>query len=500
MLKILLVDDEKAVLKGLEYIFTKHCPEYEIVGMVESGAEALQILETAAVHVVITDVKMPEMDGIELTKRIRMLYPKTVVVVLSGYSDFEYVRQSMKNGAYDYLLKPCKYQAVLDILHKIEESIRQSDKKSQENMNKKYLEAVVSGKKELPEEWAAYPHMQMVVMSIQGNRDPSTEEYIKMEFEKLNISTEMLDVINIDENMVSILRKPLDLQAVKERLYYCRQSFFKKGFQPYVVIYNFVYGPKCLEQAYNTCREMIEFLEFNELSMVLDIEMYQKYMEQQKKYAVNTYFSSYLLGRYILGAHIQKVQQYISTNLNQLYDLDVYMDPIRIKKEVLEELIPLEHILKDHGIDVEQIFGKQIDYLYELKRLKAFRSLLNWLKNFTMAVVMSAEDGENTPYYIHSAMKYIEIHYMEDLSLKTVADEVYLNPWYFSTQFKKYTGLSFSEYLNQVRVRIAKELLKQKDLKIYQVAEMVGFQDAAYFSTVFKSMENITPKEYQKIV
>src|SRR5690606_34630260 len=98
------------------------------------------------------------------------------------------------------------------------------------------------------------------------------------------------------------------------------------------------------------------------------------------------------------------------------------------------------------------------------------------------------------------AIKYIEVHYMEDLSLQMVADAVYLNPWYFSSQFKKFTSKSFSEYLNQVRVRIAKELLHQKDLKVYQVAEMVGFQDAAYFSTVFRNVENMSPKEYQKSV
>src|SRR5690242_8273563 len=107
MLKMMLVDDEKTVLQGISHILNKYCPNYEVISMVQSAAEALIILQDVCVDVVITDVKMPDMDGIELTKQIRTLYPQTEVVVLSGYDDFEFVRQTMKNGAYDYLLKPC---------------------------------------------------------------------------------------------------------------------------------------------------------------------------------------------------------------------------------------------------------------------------------------------------------------------------------------------------------------------------------------------------------
>jgi two-component system response regulator YesN len=125
---------------------------------------------------------------------------------------------------------------------------------------------------------------------------------------------------------------------------------------------------------------------------------------------------------------------------------------------------------------------------------------LNWLRKFTMTIVMNMEDGNHMPQYILAALQYIDRHYMKDLFLKTISEEVYVNPWYFSAQFKKHIGLTLGEYVNQTRVRKAKEFLKQKDLKVYQVAEMVGFQDAAYFSTVFKNIEKMSPKEYQKIV
>ncbi|TDF93755.1 response regulator [Paenibacillus piri] len=497
MLKILVVDDERTVLMGLNKILSKHCPDYEIVNMVQSPNEALRILTEKAVDVVITDVKMPDMDGIELTKRIRAQYPDTTVVVLSGHSDFEFVRQTLKNGAHDYLLKPCHYQTVVDILRSLEDNVKHKEKKTLESINKTILEAVISGKRELPKEWAVYAHLQMLVIRTQDYRDPLLEEHLKKEFVIGNEFIEFLEMVAFDDIIVVLLQNSIDVSTLKQKIF---PNLSKKGFRLFMVIHRFMNGSKCLQEAYNTCMQMIEFLEFNELSILMDMEMYRDFIEQHRKYALNNYFSNQILLKHMMNGNLQMAQQYLSTNLNQLYLLDVYVDPVRIKKEAMRELISLEQHLKDHGIDFKQQFGQQDDYLFELKELKTYKILLNWFKKFVMAIIMNTEDGNYMPNYINEAIKYINAHYMEDISLKTISDEVYVNPWYFSTQLKKHTGLSFSEYVNQARVRKAKEFLKQKDLKVYQVAEMVGFQDAAYFSTVFKSIEEITPKEYQKMV
>ena len=101
------------------------------------------------------------------------------------------------------------------------------------------------------------------------------------------------------------------------------------------------------------------------------------------------------------------------------------------------------------------------------------------------------------PSYVHQAITYINSNYMRNINLKEVADSLHLNQWYFSTQFKKTMSVSFTEYINKIRVKYAKELLKENDLKIYQIAEMIGFQEPTYFNTVFKKVEGVSPKEYQ---
>jgi two-component system, response regulator YesN len=487
MLKMMLVDDEKTVLQGISHILSKYCPHYEVVRLVQSAAEALMILQDVRVDVVITDVKMPDMDGIELTKRIRTLYPQTEVVVLSGYDDFEFVRQTMKNGACDYLLKPCNYQSILEILLKLEQSLAQRDK-----------EALINGKQDLPEKYLAYENMKMVVVSVQGCANTEFEEHLAQELKKANKSLEIVEWIVLDDKIVILFRHFIDVSAVKQRFYGYRQSLFQKGFITSWAINYCHRGPNCLKEAFDYCVEMIEFLQFNETAMVLDVEMYHSYLEKQKTQPISHYFSSVTLGKYIRSGDFEKLRHDLETKWNQLYRSDAYWHPTSLKNEVLKELLYLEHQLKDHGL--QPICGDLANYNEKVKLLSTFRALLDWLKNFMMIIIANSYVEGASPQYIHDVKKYIETHYMEDICLKTVSDTVFLNPWYFSSQFKKYMHITFSEYLNQVRVRMAKQFLKQRDLKVYQVAEMVGFQDAAYFSTVFKNVENISPKDYQKTV
>lgn len=497
MFKILIVDDERKVLKGLYKILTQHCPEYEIVSMEQNPIEALQILERTAVDVVITDVKMPGMDGIELTQKIRSLYPKTEVIVLSGYSDFEYVRQAMKNGAYDYLLKPVKFQKIINILKLIENRVRQKEENEHVNQLKRILQAAISGIRDLPNEWSAYVQMQMMVIKSQQCKDPLFFNHLNQEL--INVCEEqyIMDIITIDETIVVLFQHPLNVSIIRQKMLHNMRN---SGFHLFVAIQDVPYSPKCMELTYLACKKMIEFLEFNELSAVVEQSLYLKWIDDQKGYSLKDHFSITNMMKYIINAQPQKLQYYLSSNLNTLYHLDVYMDPVRIKKEAVGKLVSLEHHLKEHGFNLELYFGNQTDFLHEVKNIKTFRNLLNWINKFTMAIIMKTETESQMPHYIHVGIKFIDTHYMKDISLKTISDEVYLNPWYFSTQFKKYMGVTFSDYLNQARMRKAKEFLKQKDLKIYQVAEMVGFQDAAYFSTVFKSVESMSPKEYKNLI
>jgi two-component system, response regulator YesN len=138
------------------------------------------------------------------------------------------------------------------------------------------------------------------------------------------------------------------------------------------------------------------------------------------------------------------------------------------------------------------------DYISVLSNSETLLGLFENIVVLCIEIINNMEYEQNIPSYIFYTKNYIHKHYMEDLSLSEIAQKVYLNSWYLSTQFKKHTGFTISEYLNIVRINISKQLLDEQDLKVYQISEMVGYSDSSYFSTVFKGIEGLTPKQYRK--
>ncbi len=496
-MRIVVVDDEKAVLHGLRYILTKHRPDYEIAGMVQSAEEALRLLEQTAADAVVTDVKMPGMNGVELTREIKAKYPDISVVILSGYADFEYVRQALKDGAFDYLLKPCHYRTVIDILRKIEEKVEERGKKQERRSRKQLLLELVGGKLEAAEEWAPHENMQMAVLCGEGSSSPLPGECIEQHIADWREGEDVRETVVLEGNCIVLFREAIELTAFKEKLQAYRQQMRIHNYKLYASVYAFKNAPGGIAQAYSVCSRMNEFMRFNELSAEMDYDSYAGLLELQKEFSVGACLSGKELGKRFVGADAAKMRQYVESALRSLYGIPQKLEPVRVKRELLSELVYMEHLLKEHGGGFSS--ERQMDFADELKSAKTLRELWSWLKSYLMSSILCMNDENKNPHYIQSAVRYIELNYMKDLSLQIVAEAVYLNPWYFSTQFKKHANLSFSEYLNVVRVRMAKDFLRQKDLKVYQVAEMVGFQDAAYFSTVFKSLESMSPKEFQQM-
>jgi two-component system, response regulator YesN len=508
MLRIVIVDDEQTVIHGLKHMFAKHCSAYEIAGTASSAREALQLLEHVKTDVVITDIMMPEMNGIELTREICRLYPSISVVILSGHSEFEFVRQAMRDGAIDYLLKPCHYQMILETMQKIERRVAEKDREHEKLSYNHFLVNLLEGKLEAHDDWRAQSgsELAMAVISGKGHQQPHEGDGEQAQQRQasawnaadLGLSDAEADTVVHEGKWVMILRDADDnaLSRFKQKLYDSRQRLRRQNRLIYAVVHRFPRSPQCIAQAYKTCNRMLEMLEFHEQLAVLDDNTYKKELELSKDFSIGEYLCGKELGRYYACGERKKLQAYIESGLNRLIRISVKPEPVRLKRELLYELVYMEQLLKEQGCEAP--FGGQTDYMQELKAIRSYHELLQWLKSLLLSLLMCMNDENLNPQYIQSAIRYLEMNYMEDLTLKAVAEAVYLNPWYFSTQFKKHTGMAFSEYLNTLRVRMAKDFLRQKDLKVYQVAEMVGFQDATYFSTVFKNIEKMSPKEYQK--
>ncbi|KIL38017.1 hypothetical protein SD70_29235 [Gordoniibacillus kamchatkensis] len=496
MLKIMLVDDERTVLQGISHIIRQYCPNYEIAGMAQKASDALHMLEHTQADVVITDVKMPEMDGIELTGHIRTLYPHISIIILSGYAEFEYVRQAMKHGAHDYLLKPCHYQSILEVLSKIEKGLAERGQQTAEQAEQEILKAAAKGKRKAPAAWLETSGLHLVSVSCGGGGIERVEAHLRAQRKAGTMFADALGMARIDDLMAIVYASHLHAGTLKIKLAAIQQLFLQQGYVTYWAIGS-AFAAESLAQAFADIVRRLDFLRFNDLPLVMTEDMYDSFMEKQRSYGAGDYFPGRAIGQAILKGDAAKLKQVVEAWIESLSRPGLQWDPKRLKSELFKQLLQLEQLLADHGVhSAPGTFGDCLDALH---KLETFRDTAAWLRQFTLSLLGMGTE-EPLPGYIQAAVQYMESNYMEELCLKTVSDRVHLNPWYFSSQFKKYMGVSFSEYLNQVRVRMAKQFLKHKDLKVYQVAEMVGFQDAAYFSTVFKNMEQMSPKDYQKTV
>ncbi|MBB3128512.1 YesN/AraC family two-component response regulator [Paenibacillus rhizosphaerae] len=496
MLKLLLVDDESAVLQGLTHILTQYCPNYDIVGATQHAAEAMQLLMAEHVDCVITDVKMPDIDGVELTKHIRSHYPDTSVIVHSGYADFEFVRETMKHGACDYLLKPSNYRSILDILHQIEKRRTEESKQVEEIANQKLLRATLSGEKSASTAWSGPWPKRLATLTAMVRDTDHVTRLLKDRWKAGVLLKEMEELVAHDEHVIMLFPAGLNEDQLLSRLNSVRQLLQSHGYAAYIGIGCRVDAPDELRRSYEECLRRMDFASFNELPAALNGASYDAHMEKQKPHAFGDYFQIQELGKYLLKGDSGKLKQLSDAAVSELERLRLAWDPKRLKNDVLKETLLLNEYLREHG--AHPAHPEWIDYADEVKRQLTFRDLMRWVKHISASLLLRSDGEEAVPGYIQTTVRYVEENYMEELTLKSLSDKVYLNPWYFSTQFKKWMNVSFSEYVNLVRVRMAKQLLRQKDLKVYEVAEMVGFKDAAYFSTVFKHLERMSPKDYQK--
>ncbi|MBC8062425.1 MAG: response regulator [Clostridiaceae bacterium] len=348
MIKIIIVDDEKMIREGLVTTMPWKEMGIEVVGSADNGKTALEIAIDKKPHIILTDIRMPKMDGIEFLKRIKEELPKVKVVILSGYDDFSYARQALKYGATDYLIKP----------------------------------------------------------------------------------------VNVEE-----------LQKVMEDL---KNTFKEES----------------------------------------DKDLYWLRLQREMEYEIQQYIMSIRIGNRDDAFEILSKIRYKQI-LNNV-SLEIY------KKLYIEIMDKTLHALKEDGI---QLKDEQRYKYMDLINFTTLDELQEWIYSFTDKLMELVEKSKTDNYRIvvKNAMLYIDKHFNEELSIQQIAEVVHLSPNYFSHVFKKAREESFTDYLNKVRVKKAQALLAENIYKVYEVSDMVGYSDYKYFSSVFKKISGVSPKEYGEL-
>ncbi len=527
MLQVVIADDEVRVCRLVQMLVDWDALGMELAGIASNGLEALALVKQARPDILITDIRMPGCDGLELIERARQIFPELEIVIISGYAQFEYAQSAIRYGVGDYLLKPIKQDALNATLKKLAErcqnraatvdaleDLRQNSQKGHDLLRGRLLEDLLQGRLESP-----------TAEQLRNDYDFPVgtglfQVYIlKMDYTPEAVESASLPALQskVAQVLESALRplytvgllqfyrstgygvlhfEPLQKSAVRRALRDClnqlvAQPFFFGSVEFSLAIGQVVKSPLALPQSMRSarlaiCERLVEgtgrLLESapapSPLRMRQVLDKYNHGME----HAVDA----------LSADEADKVAEELRRAAAQVPDvrgfelLELVLAAGRmfaVRLHLRDESDPLKEFAEHCALcgNVERLFDC-------LRRFQRRQLKLLW------------EQQENESIRpIRIAKQYIQQHYNESISLEDVCAATGFSVSYFSTMFKKETGEGFSKYLARIRVEKAKALLQDSDLPIAEVCDRVGYNDLKHFTSTFKKVTSLNPGQYRKL-
>lgn len=529
MLKILIVDDDLLVRNKLRALLEWERYGFTICAEAVNGLEALAELENNKPDLVIMDVCMPVIDGIQLCREISVRYKNTKMIVLSSFDNFEYVRTTMKNGAVDYILKhDLNPNYFIAILEKAKEIIF-SDLRKQKDMelvNKRliYANPILLQK-----------YIKELVWGICDNFEQLKDNFetFNIQLSDRNISVVVMQLVNFVAITESYTNKQKD-DLVNSVIELCNNliNFFKNGCITYmeqgrfVVLFSFE-NLRSENEIFSLLKSYIDKIE-NTINKFLNINTVFGYSnilislkEIPKAYEKAVKITEDMLYEYDKSIEGTKQEMMLSIKHEKgiLVALEKYeieeiwrvLDEvfIHIKNNgisynsvqlVICELISIAHKAALNGGMNSQWNNKHEmlikERLKQCKRIDEIHDSLKALYNQLCGDLKKFDLDDKYTKYIKDSLDFIHKHYKEDISLEDTAKNVNISPSYLSRLFKEEVKMGFSEYLNSERIKAAQKLIENGERRAIDVYSKVGFKNYNYFIRVFKEITGVTPLTY----
>ncbi|MFD0674606.1 response regulator [Cohnella sp. GCM10027633] len=531
MLRIAIADDEEFIRNGLKDMIRNLNRGYEVVADASNGEQVMDYLLTAETlpDLLITDIKMPVMDGRELVRQLTRRYPQIEKLVLSGYDDFELVRESFKSGAFDYLVKPIDSVKLAYLLRQAEER-HQSAKQSNElkiheqiRLNEslpllkeqvlwRLLQSGGSTGDPLTGKYEHYridfgqPPYRVVLIAVHNYKalvksigEPNAQ--IHAFIVRNVVQNTMPDGFGYElfakDGVIAVIIGQAEgagfsdaLRKIETNL----KQYAKVGFS--IGVGRIACGVTEFKRSYEEALQLLEHRFYRgESGIIEDEEARRKFGGSHWADLTDNYLFRLLDG--IEKGKTQSIRELFRTIEEKIRAQ--YAHP-SLAVQLFAELytrLNVEH--EQMRALFAELFGQGYDYVQALLDYDTLDELARYsMQAYEQAARRRASVLLNKEKrWIDEAKKIIIAHLSDELTLQRVAGDLYLNPNYLSDLFRKETGETFVDFLTRKRMEKAKELLKSTRGKSYEVAEQVGYKDADYFSKVFKKIVGMSPSDYR---
>lgn len=542
----MLVEDEDMIRNGIKRSVPWREIGFEIQAEAKQGKDALQQLQEHSIDVVLTDIKMPIMDGVELSKNIRKLYSGIEIVILSGFAEFEYAKEAVSFGAFEYLLKPTNKRKIVEVFTRIKEKLDQRKKEESEML----IHSVVLN------EGLERLRFDFITDLLDGKRKFYTnmdEEIMRLELDIVNCNLTSI-IIKLSQSMIDATMQQLDnhkkqirekeiLREYQNILVDClnvveHNAFAIRNLSEINIIisgsedFNLTSVKRALKRIVERIQQ--EVYNLPELSIQIGIgityptitHLYKSYTQAQKALEKNFFEQNQLICSFHEGIEydfeIQWVKEY-PKEMNQIIDKVMAGDSESVKEiiqkmfQTFEEKKMNSELIKNYcyvlGVMIKtasysilkeareedfayRTFENKVKMIMNISELKELMMIVFVAMSEKIRISGAAEQARSN-IIIDKAKKYICENYFKKITLECICNELFLSPNYFSYFFKKETGESYMEYLQKIRMEEGKKLLKTSNKKVYEIAEKIGYNDYKYFTMQFKKIVGMSPKEYR---
>lgn len=520
MFKVILCDDNEIILEGLSRQIDWASLDLTLCGTASDGEEGLQLIETIRPDLLITDIRMPYIDGLELARKGKEQNPRLVTIIISGYDDFEYARTAMHLGITDYVLKPISIEEMMKALTTAAKSCRklhQDQRMGQIQLFRQLLEPSTDtgallkrcGHLQL-DALACYCLMEAEVQNLNLNQLSEDAQYsLELKFSCLLRQLESSQVFIIEKGSAQC--RLFLYGATKKAVTALRRQVVhqvRKQFPPEAKSINCDVTissgniQRGLDQAYLSLSQCLHARKYrfvkgvNATIFYEEVESYSRAWEQQGQRHNNPLDIDFLTplkaqDKEALLKRLQTLKLYLQQQGGESF---LYMT-----LKVGSLYTRLAKDLGEAGIDIGELFEDPIEEFKKVTAAGTLDAIIENLKESLFAIcdyikVNKSKYGK----VIDEAIRYIHNHYHEpSFCIEDVAGAVSLSTSYFSTVFRSETGYTFTDYLIRVRMNKAKELMIHTNLKVYEISSRVGYDNAAYFSAAFKRYTGMSPSEYQ---
>ena len=534
MLSIIIADDEEEVIDLCKMLI--EYPGVAVIGEARNGLELLDKIEELHPDAVITDINMPGMTGLELIETAREEFPSVNFIVISGYTDFEYVQTALRFGVWDYLLKPIQKKELNGILEKLDHHLMQEKeaseqkeildldlRKSRSVLREQYIRQLRQALKTgtvLREDSMLVPEgffqigneEKTACVEIHADSRMHTAkalnaslmekaEDIFLQIQK-NAQDSGWDVVTIKDNGTYLM-----VLVIPEGSAHTYDAFLKKA-EAQIRQFNnqsrFIHltggSSLCVSAADEALSAVIMQAGFAIACRP------EKWEEALIRYVEKDYLAVQEIPRYSMAEQLRSSiadqnEERACEMVKAAFECPDQAIPgssLRLLSELLDyinqafRLLPNAHNLpRELRIDSSDVLFEELNPSCIREHLcQCIHAAFSEYRDFT-------ETQENN--LIQKAKKYVALHYAEEISLEDVARHVVLNPSYFSSFFKAETGTGFIKYLQYVRMEQAKKLLRESHLRIEDIARKVGYRDLKYFNIIFRNETGAAPSEYRKL-